>query len=530
MKYNGMTRRMFLQGAGNLLFTIPLLESLAPRALAQAATPLCRYIQLISPFGVHPGDYYGRGSYDSMMKGNTIVPNELVGGGNPTLVTDLSTYPAGALSNVIGPELSALRSKFSIVRGLDVLKNPANPTLYHNMIYPTSASTGKIIPLSQGVDYVAPPVTNQPTVDMVIANAAVTYPAGFPNGRRAIVFGPKNADTYFNSRSFSWARQPDGSLATVAPINETASLYDVFTSEFTKIGGSTPAPDPKPGNLMAAIFEDYKRVRDGTKISSSDKLKLESYMSLISDIQKGFTTPPTPVNTMACQDPKTSVNMDPSLSPEAQFEQQARILAAALACNMTRVASVMLVFDKSGAHEGHHSQYGEGWFVPNFVRFSRHVAFLMKALEQIPDGATNLLDNSIIYWASEYGAKSWWGQHVADDYTVLVAGGGGGNLVQGKFIDFRKQAGPGRLWWTQNETGTTGGAPLLGLPLNNLLVTFMNCMGLSSSHYETVAGQGYGFYPATRELSHLTPDPAFWLSTTGKRSALPYFYKGPKLG
>ena len=86
------------------------------------------------------------------------------------------------------------------------------------------------------------------------------------------------------------------------------------------------------------------------------------------------------------------------------------------------------------------------------------------------------------------------------------------------------------MWCTQNETNTVGGAPLLGLPLNNLLVTFMNCMGLSSSHYETVAGQGYGFYPATRELSALTPDPNFWLSTAGRRSAVPHFYKGPKLG
>ena len=528
MKYNGLTRRMFLQGAGNLLITIPLLESLMPQAFAQTGSPLCRYIQLISPFGINPGDFWGQGSYETMMKGTNSLANNIVSGGNPTLMSDLASFGSTTLSKAIGPELSALRSKFSIVRGFDVLTNPANPTQFHNMIYPTSASTGKIV---DNADYIAPPFTNQQTVDMVIANASGTYPAGFPNGRKAIVFGPKNLDVYFNSRSFSWARQADGSLQTVPPINETASLYNVFMSEFTNIGGGATAPNPRPGNLMSAIFEDYKRVRDGTKISSADRLKLESYMSLVSDIQRGFTSPSTTTGGSSCQDPRASVNMDPNLSPELQFEQQARILAAALACNMTRVASVMLVFDRNGAHEGHHSQYDDGWYVPNFIRFSRHVAFLMKALEQIPDGATNLLDNSIIYWASEYGARSWWGQHVTEDYTVLVAGGGGGNLNQGKFMDFRKQpSDTTRMWWTADETGSPGGSPLLGLPLNNLLVTFMNCMGLRSTDYETVPGGGYGFYPQARNLANLTPDPNFWLSTAGRRSPIPNFYKGPILG
>lgn len=519
---------MFLQGAGNLLFTIPLLESLMPQAFAQAGSPLCRYIQMISPFGINPGDYWGTGSYETMIKGTSSVANNIVSGGTPTLITDLSSLSNASLSKAIGPELTALRNKFSLLRGFDVLKNPANPTTFHNMIYPTSASQGKIMP---NADYIAPPFTDQPTVDMMIANALNTYPANFPNGRRAIVFGPKNLDTSFNTRSFSWARQADGSLNTVPPINETASLYNVFTSEFSSIGGSPPAPNPKPGNLMNAVFEDYKRVRDGTKISSSDKLKLESYMSLISDIQQGFAAPPPVTNGPSCQDPKSSVNMDANLSPEQQFEQQARIIAAALACNMTRVASIALVFDRAGAHEGHHSEYDNGWFVPNFVRFSRHIAFLMKALEQIPDGTTNLLDNSIIYWTTEYGARSWWGQHVTEDYPVLVAGGGGGQLVQGKFMDFRKQAsGPNKLWWTEADTGQVGGSPLLGLPINNLLVTFMNCMGLRSTDYEKTAGGGYGFYPSARELANFTPDASYWLSTAGKRSPIPNFYKGPLLG
>lgn len=130
---------------------------------------------------------------------------------------------------------------------------------------------------------------------------------------------------------------------------------------------------------------------------------------------------------------------------------------------MTRVASITLVFDRAGAHEGHYAKYDNGRYVPNFVRFSRHIAFVMKALEQISDGHA-------------------------------------------------------------------GGSPLLGLPINNLLVRFMNCMGLRSADYEKTAGSGYGFYPQARELANFTPDANYWLSTAGKRSPVPNFYRGPLIG
>jgi hypothetical protein len=96
---------------------------------------------------------------------------------------------------------------------------------------------------------------------------------------------------------------------------------------------------------------------------------------------------------------------------------------------------------------------------------------------------------------------------------VLVAGGANGRLKQGHYIDYRRDDG-------------VADAP--GLAMNNLLVTFMSCMGMSSSDYETAAGQGYGLYPPDAFAGR--PNGDFWESTDGRRSALPFLYTGEASG
>ena len=82
----------------------------------------------------------------------------------------------------------------------------------------------------------------------------------------------------------------------------------------------------------------------------------------------------------------------------------------------------------------------------------------------------------------QYGCTTGDDVHRRIDMPAVVAGGAGGRLAQGRFYDFRA-----------NNTG---------LVLNNLMVTFFNAMGPSSS----------------------------WTSATGKRSPLPGFYIGPTRG
>ncbi|HET6583423.1 MAG TPA: hypothetical protein VFG69_08245, partial [Nannocystaceae bacterium] len=147
--------------------------------------------------------------------------------------------------------------------------------------------------------------------------------------------------------------------------------------------------------------------------------------------------------------------------------------------------------------------------IDDFRSIGGRIAGLLDLLDGIVEPDGTLLDNSIVYWSMQYGCAVPDSQHEPRDMPVLVAGGGGGRLAQGNLVDYRLE----------------GGGP--GIALNNLLVTFMNCMGLSSSDYELNAGQGYGYYAGSLDGR---PNAAFWASTEGRRSALPVIYQGPALG
>jgi hypothetical protein len=164
MKYNRYNRRMFLQGSG-ALFAIPFLESLIPRALAQTMTPPIRYIQIVTPYNFTRWDFftytkpdgtaarYGDNAFNTpLFKGVTADPT-----GN-CLYTPLSNIQlplvdgSRQLSRMLGPELTALRSKFTVIRGLDMqgttTENPptgGNLSAEHNTVYPSCASPNKFI-------------------------------------------------------------------------------------------------------------------------------------------------------------------------------------------------------------------------------------------------------------------------------------------------------------------------------------------------------------------------------------------------
>lgn len=513
MKYNKISRRMFLQGTGHFLFTIPFLESLLPRTLAHAqSVPIVRYIQLINQYSLGHGHYWGQ------MKALTEASNNIVVNGHPIRVANLADF-ASPFSRHIGPELSALRNKFTLIRGLDVQNPPDSALLAHNTIFPTCASPNK---LKQ--DYTSPPLSDQESIDSLLARSSVVYPAGFPEARRQIVIGADSGDPQSANFTFSWKKGSDGVIRMIPAIKETNALLSLFQAGFT----SQPLPTTNGSiDLMNAVYDDYKKVRDGTRISADDKLKLESYMSLIADIQRGLAnTPPPP--TAACT--------APAIGPDEYVEDRAinhfRILVAALACNLTRVANFQLIFDRSDSHGISHNQQlspdhdnylGTVALHDNLMRFSKRVAFLINALEQIPDGGSTLLENSIVYWTSEFGVSQGLGSgHERVDFPVLVAGGAAGKFQHGRMLDYRMPNGSDWVW--RNPLG-----PLEGIPINNLLVTFMNCMGLSSTDYERIAGQGYGYYSSTYNALR-QPDVEFWYSTKGRRSPVPLLYTGPLMG
>lgn len=505
MKYDPISRRMFLMGSGTFL-AIPLLKSLLPSSAWAADEPrkVC-YIQIITLHGTSRTLWYG-----DMPNGATPIA------GLESVVRRPLSSINGPLSDVLGNNFNSLKNKISILQGLDTIVSNDN----HHYLFPTTASS-----YDSGLnEYGAPPTTRQMSIDQLIAASSKVYPANFPNIRRHINIG--------SGSSFSWHRSSAGEVYRPSPLTATNAILSLFSAGLTN--GAPTSADPKKTNTLNAVFNDYKSVRDNPRLSANHRLVLEEYMTRVSDIIAEENQ--TPVVSASCN--------NPTLNETSNLRNQMKILVAAMQCGLTRVANINVPITGvyNVLHDEHHAMgttNREAGFTLSQEnrKAAAEVAFLLQQLEAAKIDGFSMLDNSIVYWGMQYGVGVRLNPHTGSDMSVMVAGGAGGKLNQGNYISYLN---------TQNNGTICNDASLncrVGVPMNNLLVTFANCMGLSSVDYEKTPGQGYGYYRVAPEANgrsimrlgtNLTldkiPRRGFYGTTEGRRTPLPGLYQGPFMG
>lgn len=478
-----MNRRFFLRGLGGAALALPALSSLLPRsARAQSAGPVRRYVQLINPYGPTGALFFGG-----------LTGAAASGGASTRALTSVS----GPLSSILGTSFDAVRGKVNVLRGIDVLTNNPN----HQFCFPTCASG--YAPGLDGDGY--PPQSGNESIDVLLSNSTKVYAGPVATARRLLNINPLTSDDYSSNRSFSW-RQSGTSVQMASPLKTTNALLDVFMSSFGM--ATMPMNDARELSLVQAVGADYRRVRSSPRLSADDKRRLDAYVALIDDLERearATVTAAPPV----CQGPAA----EPGTGPVSLVRTQLRVLAAAMACDLTRVGSVTLGTSAGYGtrHAEHHSIYDLTIPAPllaDFRGFAAHAGWFMEHLDSIADAGATLLDNSIVYWTMQYGCADNGSHHSNTDMPIVVGGRAGGRLATGNFIDYRAQGD--------------------GLPMNNLLVTFFNAMGLGSGDYERGGTQGFGLY--TNNALDSRTDRASWLSATGKRTPLPVLYAGPAMG
>src|SRR4051812_32514065 len=174
----GVSRRLFLRGAGGALLALPLLESLLPKtAGAQAATAPKRLIvfksfstQLIKQwYPTFSGNGYALkdSKYnDSKADGSTLLTKKLVPGSPYTWAPlgDLKTDQG--ISGILGAKLNPFLDKLTLIRGLDFL-----PSVNHNFggLLGNFASCTKATPCD------ADSLGAVPTIDQVLAYSPKFY-------------------------------------------------------------------------------------------------------------------------------------------------------------------------------------------------------------------------------------------------------------------------------------------------------------------------------------------------------------------
>jgi hypothetical protein len=485
MKFNPITRRMFLRGTSGALL-LPLLPSLLPReARAAAPTKALRFAMFTAIYGC-PGSQF----YPSKDKLGTLTVTP----------EGFRTKKLSAISGPISPVISSAfdnhRNRMSVIRGLAVT---AEATLTHNGSFPSCGSG----PIKRGADRSAPVFPY--SIDTIMSQSSKIYPSTVGVERHVNISGV----------NFSWTNVA-GKTQRMPAITDTTALMSRFSAVVGTPSDTTGSK--RQQDVVQAVYDDYKRVRDNDKISSGDKQRLEAYMNLIHETQQGLAAGP-----VQCTDP--TLELEPSADRMAYVRNRLNILVAMYACGLTRVGAFGIGGgDGGGSGNVHEDSHDNKTTVMGAYHNANavNIAYFMDRMADIPDVDGSLLDNTLLMWGNEYGETLYRSPHQALDQNVVIAGGAGGRLRMGEYIDF--------------ATGTPAppdnrGNARIGLqrrPYNNYMVTLFNAMGLASADYERDGLAGFGEYDPARitdyGLNTWTDTPA------ARRKALPYLYTGPDMG
>ncbi len=226
-------------------------------------------------------------------------------------------------------------------------------------------------------------------------------------------------------------------------------------------------------DLVAWELKDLQK-----KLGAEDKARLEQHLEALQTVEASLQPP-----SGTCDPPEPMVGL-PHLQND-QFPEvlkaQVDLMVVALACGMTRVASLQCshtvgppVFSWIGLTDGHHSLSHSGdenlSGVADYVKaerwFSEQFAYLVQKLKDTPepDGEGTMLENSAILWCQELGDGR---MHDCSSVPFVIAGQANGHFQTGQYLD-------------------CGGAPH-----QQLLVSMCHAMGLDNTTFGNPAyGEG----------------------------------------
>jgi hypothetical protein len=333
MKSIQLSRRSLLRGVAGATLALPWLEAMEPRqAMAQTRTPPPkRYVVL---FG---GTSLGRNDT------HLLVPSAL----GPNYPTNTALAPL---------DTRGVKSHVGIVSNLVIpISGPASrPPLWH------ASSTGVLL---SGVTATSrSPAALGPTSDWIVASRLLAGLAPAARPRADCLTWRVQAEGYISGGAtgiMSARRNPStGALEQVSPI---ASPQVIFRNLFGSAAGSDPTAAARADMNHQSVLDFVAgRASDlSTRVSASDRLRIQQHLDEVRDLERSVAA----LATSTCAAPP-----DPGPDPATSFQTQsgtttgatigysnerrrgellAEMLYLALACDISRAASLMLSFSQS---------------------------------------------------------------------------------------------------------------------------------------------------------------------------------------
>ena len=429
-----ITRRNFLRGVGGAAVALPMLPSL--RARAESGPPK-RLVFMYAPNGVPVQTWW------------------------PTP----GATPRDFTLNTVHASLERFREKLSFVGGLDMAAlGPGGPhargmgtalTGVELRSGTMPSNNGQLAGWANGI-----------SLDQYLVQR-LQPDTPFPSLQLG-VRGDNYRSTNMSRLSYAGPGQP------LSPISDPATVWQSL------FPGASVRPEDEALQLRAldAVRAQFSALR--ARVPAEERDVLDAHQARVMELQSRIaqqsgggsgscTAPAKPMVADVNGDEQPDPDNDATMRRVAEL--QIDILASALACDLTRVATFQFsnawarvsypwvgrpATNHDISHTGLSDQISQKAWTDIATYQAELLARLIEALEAIPEGDGTVFDNTAILWLSEISVGN---THSHSNMPYVLAGSLGGALRAGEFNAFS------------------------GRYHNDLLVTLMNAMGVEGDSF-----------------------------------------------
>lgn len=387
---SAISRRFVLKALGASV-ALPWLESMTLFAADAPKAPPKRFAFLFFGDGIHPPEWWSKGSGEHLELG-----------------------PAFA-------SLEPVKQKVNFIHGL---AHPDNVVGGHakgaaGILTGVQPLGGRRIQAATSLDQHLAQRFGDETVLPSLVLACERPVSGFHESGYSMMY----------SSHVSWS-------SPVSPVPSELYPSLAFDSLFESKGNRTGI------SVLDHVLEQLNDV--SRKVSHADRAKLEEYATSVRDVEQRLVK--------LKQRPDEGLNISATTQPERpadgipnQIDEHSRIMcdiiAMAFQTDRTRIATLLLtnnlsgqVYPFLGLRQDHHN-FSHSWQNKEFASITRfwvqQYAYLLKKLDAVQEGDGTVLDHSCIVLANEQ-----WTAHNAPKVPLLMAGGLSGTLATGRTLDY----------------------------------------------------------------------------------------------
>jgi hypothetical protein len=418
-----VSRRALLRGAGGVALALPFLNAMTPRKASAATVAPRRLLTFFTENGVVPANWFPSGSEKAWTMPVSLAP------------------------------LMPFQQNLIVFEGLDHTAAGSNGGGGHQRgktaaFTAQSNNNGRALGIS---------------IDQAIANH-IGMTTRFKSIEASVYLkGVIRDGVYFS-----------GPGQIIVPEDDPALLFARLFGD--PLPSQAPADPAQAARLRArkrsildGTMEQYQRL--SAQVGTGDRSRLDAHLTAIRSLEQslGLLDGGPSSASAGCQKPAPVNPIDFVTIGKAQMD----LLAMALACDLTRVASLqwrssMTAFPWINVSAEHHilsHQTGSSGPDASLTKIctwnTQQFAYLLGLLKASPDlGGTTLLDNTLVYWPNELAT----GRHKLTNVPIVIATGdfttaAGQKLPTGRYLKY-----PGG---TMDSGLLTRLGQMFGLPITN---------------------------------------------------------------